>query len=186
MKSILVIHAAAETFASALAAFLADALGERGAKVERIDAGSRATDAVQPIHSAVIVCGRVQGGSGHRAIVRFVRQNVDWLAGLPAAFVAVDTPPRPGDHDATQLRHAAAQAFYRATGWTPAITHHVADDVEQPAGAGKHLLHRLVHHDDDTPPVIGEALREDLARFADAFLRATGQAESGHATETTT
>lgn len=181
MKTILVLHAAAEPLPSALAAFLADALNARGAKVERIDACSREAGAVQPIHSAAIVCGGLHRRGGHGALLRFVKQNRDWLAGVPAAFVAVDAAPVPPSEAATTARHAAAQAFYRATGWTPAITHYVI--AVAPAAPRGRLLGCLAHRADPPPPVLEGAMRDDLAQFADAFLRATGQVERGHAEE---
>jgi len=55
-----------------------------------------------------------------------VKSNAAWLAAIPSAFVAVSlTAALKDDKSPGELREMA-EAFFRETGWAPAITRNVA------------------------------------------------------------
>jgi menaquinone-dependent protoporphyrinogen oxidase len=185
MKSVLVVYGTTGGQTRRIAAFIAAALRTHGAKVELVDSASGDAAQVQPVHSAAIVCGSIHRHRHHAALMRFVKQNRDWLMGLPAAFVWASPAALLRDEQGREEQRTIAEAFYRETGWTPAITRHVAGAPRQPGHDNfGQLLMRLV-----AKPQDGEAddsrHREDtdwddLARFVGEFLAATSQGESGH------
>jgi hypothetical protein len=73
-----------------------------------------------------IVCGSLHQHKYQASLLRFLEDNRAWLVGLPAAFVAVSLSAALKDNESRDELQAIAEAFYRETGWTPAITRHVA------------------------------------------------------------
>ena len=185
MKSVLVVYGTTEGQTRKIAEFIADALKQRGVKVELVDSASKAAAQVQPVHSAAIVCRSIHQRRYQAALLRFVKDNRDWLTGLPAAFVCVSLAVLLQDGQSAEEQRAIEQAFYRETGWTPAITHHVAGALRHPEQDYlKRLIMRLIakHQgvDADTSRDREYTDWDDLARFVDEFLAATSQQESGH------
>jgi menaquinone-dependent protoporphyrinogen oxidase len=186
MKSVLVVYGTKEGQTGKIAEFIANALKQRGVKAELVDSASKAAAQVQPVHSATIVCGSIHQRKYPAALLRFVRENRDWLTGLPAAFVCVSLASLLQDGQGIEEQRAIEQAFYRDADWTPAITHHVAGALRHPERDYlKRLLMRLIARhqgvDADTSRDREYTDWDDLARFVDEFLAATSQQESGHA-----
>jgi menaquinone-dependent protoporphyrinogen oxidase len=189
MKSVLVVYGTTEGQTRKIAKFVADALKQRGVKVELVDSASEAAAQVQPVHSAAIVCGSIHQRRYQASLLRFVKENRDWLTGLPAAFVCVSLAVLLQDGQSAQEQRTIEQAFYRRTGWTPAITHHVAGALRHPEQDHlKRLLMRLIarHQGVDADPSRDREYTdwEDLTRFVDQFLAATSQQEIGHSAST--
>jgi menaquinone-dependent protoporphyrinogen oxidase len=108
------------------AKFIADALKSRGVEVELVDSAAEGATLIQPVYAAVIVCGSLHQPSYPTSLVRFVKDNKAWLVGIPTAFIAVSlTAVLKDDESRAELRKLMG-ALYRTTGWTPAITRHVA------------------------------------------------------------
>jgi menaquinone-dependent protoporphyrinogen oxidase len=187
MKSVLVVYGTTEGQTRKIAEFVADALKRRGVKVELVDSASEAAAQVQPVFSAAIVCGSIHQHRYQASLLRFVKQNRDWLVGLPAAFVCVSLASLLQDGQSAEEQRAIEQAFHKQTGWTPAITRHVAGALRHPEHDYlKRLIMRLVARhqgvDVDTSRDREYTDWDDLARFVDEFLVATSQQESGHST----
>ena len=185
MKSVLVVYGTTEGQSRKIAEFIADALRQRGVKVELVDSASEAAVQVQPVHSAAIVCSSIHQRRYQAPLLRFVKENRDWLTGLPAAFVCVSLAVLLQDGQSAEEQRTIEQAFYRQTGWTPAITHHVAGALRHPEQDYlKRLIMRLIakHQggDADTSRDREYTDWDDLVRFVDEFLAATSQQESGH------
>ena len=185
MKSVLVVYGTTEGQTRKIAEFVADALRHRGVKVELVDSASEAAAQVQPVHSAVIVCASIHQHRYQATLLRFVKQNRDWLVGLPAAFVCVSLATLLQDGRSAEEQRAIEQAFHEQTGWRPAITHHVAGALRHPEHDHlKRLIMRLIARhqgvDVDTSRDREYTDWDDLARFVDEFLAATSQQESGH------
>jgi menaquinone-dependent protoporphyrinogen IX oxidase len=126
MKSVLVAYATKEGQARRVAEFIADALRLHDVEVEVVDTAAPRAAQVQPIYAAAILCGSLQHDRFPHAFEHFVRDNKYWLAGLPAAVVAVcPDATDPGADGRARLRRAT-EAFYRDAGWTPGITHPAA------------------------------------------------------------
>ena len=103
-----------------------------------------------------------------------------WRASTTAALAVLLQ-----DGQSAEEQRTIEQAFYRRTGWTPAITHHVAGALKHPEQDYlKRLIMRLIakHQggDADTSRAREYTDWDDLTRYVDAFLAATSQQESGH------
>ena len=126
MKSVLVVYGTTEGQTRKIAEFIAAAMNERGVVVEVVDSASVRAALVQPVHAAVVVCGSLHHGRYRASLLRFVKENLAWLANVPAALVTVSlTAARNDDQSRDELR-ASEEAFCRKTGWTPAMSRHVA------------------------------------------------------------
>jgi len=185
MKSALVVYGTTEGQTRKIAEFIANALNAGGVKVELVDSADERAALVQPIYAAAIVCGSLHQHGYPASILRFVKDNKAWLAGIPAAFVAVSlTAALKDDQSRDELREIA-EAFYRETGWTPGITRHVAGALRYSQyDYFKRLIMKLIARqqggDTDTSRDHEYTDWDDLARFVDEFLAATSLRESGH------
>jgi menaquinone-dependent protoporphyrinogen IX oxidase len=181
MKSVLVVHGGAEGHAADVAAFVADALNARGVKMVLVDAGSRIAQEIQPIHSAAILCGALPPHGHDAALQRFVRENREWLAGLPVAFVAAAPFDALADERGRREASASAEAYFRKTDWSPAITRLVGVAPE-PGGEGalRRVMVRLFGGRRAAPAAPDAADHDALVRLVDEFLGATSQEEGGH------
>ena len=56
----------------------------------------------------------------------FLCENKAWLDGIPTAFVSVSLAAALKDEQSRAELREVVEVFYRETGWTPAITRHVA------------------------------------------------------------
>jgi menaquinone-dependent protoporphyrinogen oxidase len=185
MKSVLVVYGTTEGQTRKIAEFITAALHARGVKVELVDSASEAAAMVQPVHSAVIVCGSLHQHKYQASLRRFVKENAGWLTGLPAAFVAVSLTALLQDEQSREELRSAAEAFYRETGWTPAVTRHVAGALRYTEyDYSKRLIMRLIAKqqggDTDTSRDHEYTDWDDLTRLVEEFLKATPLQESGH------
>jgi menaquinone-dependent protoporphyrinogen IX oxidase len=185
VKSVLVVHDGTEGHGAAVAAFVADALNARAVKVERVDADARTAAEVQPIHSAAILCAMLAGHAHRGALQRFVRENREWLAGIPVAFIAAVPFSSLEDVQAGQGAHAAAEAYFRKTDWSPAITR-IVGVAQEPGSDGvlRRVLRRLSGGASAPSAAAPEGAaavdRGALADLVDEFLEASSQQEGGH------
>jgi menaquinone-dependent protoporphyrinogen oxidase len=145
MKSVLVVYGTTEGQTRKVAEFIANALKARGMEIDLVDSAAERAALVEPIYAAAIVCGSLHRHGYQASLLRFVRGNKAWLAGLPAAFVSVSmTAALKDDRSRDQLREIA-EAFFRKTGWTPAITQHVAGALQYSQYAYfKRLIMKLI------------------------------------------
>jgi len=178
MKSVLVVYGTTEGQTRKIAEFIVNALQGRGVEVDLVDSAAESAKLVQPIYAAAIVCGSLHQHNYQHSLLRFVKDNQAWLAGIPAAFVAVSlTAALKDDQSRDELREIA-EVFCRQTGWTPAITHHVAGALRYlEYDYFKRLIMKLIARqqggDTDTSRDHEYTDWDDLTRFVEEFLAAT-------------
>jgi menaquinone-dependent protoporphyrinogen oxidase len=185
MKSVLVVYGTTEGQTRRIAEFIADALKQRGVKVELVDSATEGAAQVQPVHSAVIACGSLHQHRFQPSLLRFVRDNRAWLAGLPAALVAVSLTALQDDEQSRDELRKCVEAFCSEAGWTPAVTQHVAGALRYTEhDYFKRLIMRLIarQHGRDT-----DASRDHeytdwdaVTGFVERFLASTPLQEAGH------
>ncbi len=185
MNTVLVVYGTTEGQTRKIAEFIAEAMKARGVEVELVDSEAERAALVQPVYAAAIVCGSLHQHSYQASLVRFVKDNKAWLAGIPAAFVAVSlTAVLKDDQSRDELRECV-EAFCRETGWTPAITRHVAGALRYTQyDYFKRLIMKLIARqqggDTDTTRDHEYTDWDDLTRFVEEFLVATRLQHSGH------
>jgi menaquinone-dependent protoporphyrinogen oxidase len=185
MKSVLVVYGTTEGQTRKIAEFITDALRARGVKVDLVDSAGEGAALVQPVYSAAIVCGSLHQHRFQASLLRFVKQNSGWLAGVPAAFVAVSLAALLKDAESHDELRTIAEAFYREAGWTPAVTRHVAGALRYTEyDYFKRLIMRLIakHQGGDTDTSRDHEYTDwdDLTRFVEEFVTATPLQEGVH------
>lgn len=185
MKSVLVVYGTTEGQTRKVAEFIANALMAGGVKVELLDSADERAALVQPIYAAAIVCGSLHQHRYQASLLRFVKSNAAWLSGIPAAFVAVSLTAALKDDQSRDELQEMVETFYRETGWTPAITRHVAGALRYSQyDYFKRLIMKLIARqqggDTDTSHDHEYTDWEVLTRFVEEFLAATSLRESGH------
>ena len=185
MKSALVVYGTTEGQTRKIAEFIANALKAGGVKVDLVDSADERAALVQPTYAAAIVCGSVHQLRYQASLLHFVKDNSAWLAGIPAAFVGVSLTAALEDEESRKELEGLADAFFRETGWTPAITRHVAGALRYTQyDYFKRLVMKLIarHQGGDTDTSRDHEYTDwdDLARFVDEFLAATSLREGGH------
>jgi len=168
MKSALVVYGTTEGQTRKIAEFIANAL-KAGGRVGRLDQG----------------CALVHQLRYQASLLHFVKDNAAWLAGIPAAFVGVSLTAALEDDESRRELEGLAEAFFRETGWTPAITRHVAGALRYTQyDYFKRLVMKLIarHQGGDTDTSRDHEYTDwdELTRFVDEFLAATSLRESGH------
>ena len=88
MKSVLVVYGTTEGQTRKVAEFMASALKGRGVEIDLVDSAAERVALAEPIYGTAIVCGSLHLRRYQTSLLRFVRDNKTWLAGLPAAFVS--------------------------------------------------------------------------------------------------
>lgn len=185
MKAVLVVYGTTEGQTRKIAEFITQALKARGVKVDLVDSAAEDAAQVQPVYAAAIVCGSLHQHKYQASLLRFLEDNRAWLAGLPAAFVAVSLSAALKDNQSRDELRAIAEAFYRETGWTPAITRHVAGALRYTQyDYFKRLIMKLIAKqqggDTDTSHDHEYTDWDDLTRFVDEFLAAVPLREGSH------
>ena len=104
MKTVLVVYGTTEGQTRKVAEFIANALQERGAKVELLDSASASAAQVQPFFAAAVVCGSLHRHRYQASLLRFVKDNAAWLAGIPSAFIAVSLTAVLADDESREER----------------------------------------------------------------------------------
>jgi menaquinone-dependent protoporphyrinogen oxidase len=184
MKSVLVVYGTTEGQTRKIAEFIADALKAHGVVVDLVDSAGEGAALVQPVYAAAIVCGSLHRHHYQSSLLHFVKDNRDWLAGMPAAFVAVSLTAVLTDDESRDELRKAAEAFCRQSGWTPAITLHVAGALRYSQyDHFKRLIMKLIARqqggDTDTSHDHEYTDWDSLARFVDEFL-AANPVQEGH------
>jgi menaquinone-dependent protoporphyrinogen oxidase len=185
MKPVLVVYGTIEGQTRKIAEFIAAALQARGVEVDLVDSAAEDAALVQPVHAAAIVCASLHRHKYPPSLLHFVKENRGWLAGIPAAFVAVSLAATQLDeHNRDELREVA-DAFCRKTGWTPGIIHHVAGALRYSRdGHFKQALMKLIARRQegqvDTSRDHEYTDWNDLTAFVEAFLAAISVQEGGH------
>jgi len=184
MKSVLVVYGSTEGQTRKIAEFIAQALNAGGVRAELVDSADGRAALVQPTYAAAIACGSLHQHRFQDSLLRFVKDNAPWLAGIPSAFVAVSlTAALKDDQSRDELRDIA-EAFCRETGWTPAITRHVAGALQYTQyDYFKRLAMKLIARqqggDTDTSRDHEYTDWDDLKSFVGEFLAATSLREGG-------
>jgi menaquinone-dependent protoporphyrinogen oxidase len=178
MQSILVVYGTTEGQTRKIAEFIADALRARGVEVDLVDSAGEGAALVQPVYAAAIVCGSLHQHGFQHSLLRFVQDNRDWLAAMPAAFVAVSLTAVLKDDESRGELRKAVEVFYRQTGWTPTVTHHVAGALRYSQyDYFKRLIMKLIarQHGGDADTMHDHEYTdwEDLTRFVEEFLAAS-------------
>src|SRR5664279_3921627 len=126
MKSVLIVYGTTEGQTRKIAEYIADNLKERGVELDLVDSATASATLTQPVYVAAIVCGSLHQHKYQGALVHFLRKNMAWLNGIPTAFVSVSLTAAIKDEQSCADLQEVVGALYLDTGWTPAITRHVA------------------------------------------------------------
>lgn len=185
MKSVLVVYGTKEGQTRKIAEFIAGALRAHSVEVELVDSAGEGAALVQPVCAAAIVCGSLHQHSYQASLLRFVKDNKDWLAGIPTAFVAVSLTAVLKDDESRDELRKAAETFCRQTGWTPTMTRHVAGALRYSQyDYFKRLIMKLLarQQDGDTDTSHDHEYTDwdDLTRFVDEFVAAAPWTQTGH------
>jgi menaquinone-dependent protoporphyrinogen oxidase len=184
MKSVLVVYGTTEGQTRKVAEFIANALKARDVEVDLVDSATEQAALVQPVYAAAIACGSLHQHRYQASLLHFVKCNKAWLAGIPAAFVAVSlTAALKDDQSRDELREIT-DAFYSETGWTPGITRHVAGALRYSQyDYFKRLIMKLIAKqqggDTDTAHDHEYTDWDDLTRFVEEFVAAIFLQEPG-------
>jgi menaquinone-dependent protoporphyrinogen oxidase len=184
MKSVLVVYATTEGQTRKIAEFIAAALAERGFDASVVDSASDAAAMVQPVCVAAVFCGSVHRHRYQHSLVRFVKDNAGWLAGIPTAFVAVSLTAAGRDERGRADLQEIVAAFCRRTGWAPTMIRHVAGALRytQYNFVEKWMLRRIAADqggDTDTSRDHEYTDWDDVTRFVGEFVAAAGLQPDG-------
>jgi menaquinone-dependent protoporphyrinogen oxidase len=185
MKSVLVVYATTEGQTRKNARFIAAALPEQGCAPSAPDTANNAAAMVQPVCVAAVFCGSVHRHRYQHSLVRFVKDNAGWLAGIPTAFVAVSLTAAGRDERGRADLQEIVAAFCRRTGWAPTMIRHVAGALRytQYNFVEKWMLRRIAADqggDTDTSRDHEYTDWDDVTRFVGEFVAATGLQPDGH------
>jgi len=177
MKSVLVVYATTEGQTRKIAEFIADNLRDRGVEVDLVDSAAGSAASAQPICAAVIACGSIHQHKYQAALVHFLRENRVWLDGVPGAFISVSLTAAMKDGQSRDELDGIVAAFYRETGWTPAITRQVAGALRYSQyDYFKRLIMKLIvsHQGGDTDTSHDHEYTDwnDLKHFVEEFVTA--------------
>ena len=185
MKSVLIVYGTTEGQTRKIAEYIAHNLEDRGVQLDLVDSATASAALTQPVYVAAIACGSVHQHKFQGALVHFLLENKAWLNGIPTAFVSVSLAAAMKDEQSSAELTEVVEAFYRDTGWTPAITHHVAGALRYSQyDYFKRLIMKLIakHQGGDTDTTCDHEYTDwsDLGRFVDEFVTATQIQPSGH------
>lgn len=121
MKKVLVIYGTTDGHTRKIATFIADHLRAQGAVVDVVDSATPAAAAVQPIYGAALIAGSLHEHLHQRALVHFVKENVEWLNTLPTAVVSVGLSAAMLDAESQAQARNNLQYFLEQTGLKPAL-----------------------------------------------------------------
>jgi len=178
MNSVLVVYGTTEGQTRKIAEYIADNLKERGVEFDLVDSATASATLTQPVYVAAIACGSLHQHKFQDALVQFLRENKAWLDGIPTAFVSVSLAAALKDEQSRAELREVVEAFYRDTGWTPAITRHVAGALRYSHyDYFKRLIMKLIakHQGGDTDTSRDHEYTDwdDLKHFVEEFVTAT-------------
>jgi menaquinone-dependent protoporphyrinogen oxidase len=185
MNSILVVYGTTDGQTRKIAEYIAATLNSRGTEVELVDSGAPGAALVQPVYTAAIVCGSLHQHRYQASLLHFVRDNREWLAGIPAAFVTVSLTVVLNDQPSRDELQELANAFFHECGWKPATTRHVAGALRYSQyDYFKRMIIKLIARqrgvDADATQDHEYTDWEDLTRFVDDFLVAVALPAGRH------
>jgi menaquinone-dependent protoporphyrinogen oxidase len=186
MKSVLVVFGTTEGQTAKIAEFIAAALKAHGVEVDLVDSAGERAALVQPVYAAAIVCGSLHQHKLQTSLLRFLKDNTAWLAGIPAALVVVSlTAVLKDDRSRDELREAV-DALCRECRWTPTVTRHVAGALRYTQyDYFKRLIMKLIaqQHGGDTDTSCDHEYTDwdDVTHFVEAFLASAHLAEGDRA-----
>jgi menaquinone-dependent protoporphyrinogen oxidase len=116
MSRILVAYGTTEGQTRRIAGFIGERLQRRGHTARVIDSASPEAAQVQPVYDGVIAGGSLHQGRHQGALAHFIRDNLDWMRGLPRAFFSVSLAMASKDADEIAEARRLAQQFVDDTG----------------------------------------------------------------------
>lgn len=183
MSRILVVYGTTEGHTRKIAEFIGARLLKRGHSVRVIDAATPEAQQVQPIYDGVIVGGSLHQGRHQSALVHFVRDNLDWMRGLPRAFFSVSLGVASQDAAEAQDARRLAQQFVDDTGLDAGIVRCFAGALLYTRYDWlKRIVMKAIARREggavDTSQDHEYTDWADVTRFVDEYLAATGMAGS--------
>ena len=178
MRSVLVVYGTTDGQTRKIAEYVAENLKERGVEVDLVDSATARATLTQPVYVAAIACGSLHQHKFQAALVHFLRENKAWLDGIPTAFVSVSLAAAIKDEQSRAELREVVEAFYRDTGWTPALTRHVAGALRYSQyDYFKRLIMKLIARrqggDTDSSHDHEYTDWDDLNDFVEEFVTAT-------------
>ncbi|MHB8811722.1 MAG: flavodoxin domain-containing protein [Steroidobacteraceae bacterium] len=176
----LLVYGTTEGQTRKIARFVADRLIQRGNQVSTVDAAEQALPPDPCAFDVVLVAASIHAGRYQSAVIDFVRENLAALSAGPSAFLSVSLAAASKDPEDLVGLKQCGDAFFRKTGWTPVLTHHVAGAFRYTAyGFFMRWVMKYIAHRKGAPTDTGRDYEltdwEDLARFADALALAVTQ-----------
>ena len=116
MRRILVVYGTTEGHTRKIADFIAGRLRQGGHEVSVFDSASPEAAQVQPMYDGAIVGGSLHQGKHQSALEYFIRNNKDWLVGIPTAFFSVSLAMASDMDDERKEAQQLARQFVDDTG----------------------------------------------------------------------
>jgi len=183
MSRILVVYGTAEGQTRKIAEFIGQRLRKRGHSPRVIDSTSPEAREVQPFYEGVIAGGSLHQGRHQGSLVHFIRDNIDWMRGLPRAFFSVSLAV--ASHDADEVKEAKrlAQQFVDDTGLDAGMVRCFAGALLYTKYDWlKRMLMKSISGKEgrevDTSRDWEYTDWQDVSRFVDEYLAATGMVGS--------
>lgn len=178
--NVLLVYGTTDGQTRNIARFVADRLIQKGNQVSTVDAAERALAPDPCAFDAVLVAASIHAGRYQSAVVDFVREHLAALSARPSAFLSVSLAAAGRDPEDLAGLKRCDDAFFRKTGWAPALTHHAAGAFRYTAyGFFKRCAMKYIAHRKGAPTDTRRDYEltawDDLARFADAFALAVTQ-----------
>jgi menaquinone-dependent protoporphyrinogen oxidase len=121
MSRILVVYGSTEGQTRKIAGRIAEMARGRGCEAVVLDSAQN-PPSVGGRYDAVIVAGSLHRERHQKALVHFVRRNVDMLRRVPTAFVSVSLTAVRTDPPSMAAAQACVDRFVRETEWHPQVT----------------------------------------------------------------
>jgi len=179
VSRILVAYGTTEGQTRKIAEFIAGRLLKRGHNPRLIDCAMPEAKLVQPLYDGVILGGSLHQGRHQGALAHFIRDNLDWMRGLPRAFFSVSLAM--ASHDDGEVKEAKrlAQQFADDTGFDAGMVRCFAGAlVYTKYDWLKRMLMKSIAKKEggevDTSRDWEYTDWKEVSRFVDEYLAATG------------
>jgi menaquinone-dependent protoporphyrinogen oxidase len=181
MSRILVVYGTTEGQTRKIAEFIGETLRARGHVARVIDAAAPEARQVQPVYDGVIVGGSLHQGQHQGALTHFVKDNLDWLRGLPRAFFSVSLGIASRDADEVKDARRLARQFVDETGLDAGIVGCFAGALlyTKYDWLKRFIMRRIAEKEGgavDTSQDHEYTDWNEVAAFVDEYLAATGMA----------
>lgn len=182
---LLLVYGTTEGQTQKVARFLAEHLAQQGLQTRVVNAmdasasnasAQTGTIAAQAI-DGVIIAASLHAGRYQSPVIHFVREHLSDINARPNAFISVSLAAASHDDDDIEGLKKCIADFSHQTGWTPQRIHHVAGAFRYTSydflkrWAMKYIAYRK-GAPTDTSRDYELTDWADLARFADAFVKA--------------